>query len=152
MKRKFLLDTNTVSALTQKHADHHATIALKASTLGNDDEMYISIVTIYEMEYGAVHAQNSKTAQEMWTAIEVVKNSFVILGLTTNEAKIFAQLKERYRQSTGIGKKALIKHNIDFMIAATAIENKAIIVSNDWKMFSTIQKFQSDFQWEDWTQ
>jgi predicted nucleic acid-binding protein len=37
------------------------------------------------------------------------------------------------------------------MIAATAIENKAIIVSNDRKMFSTIEKFQPDFQWEDWT-
>jgi len=152
MKKKFLLDTNTVSALAQKYAEHHIAVALKASALDNNDELYISIVSLYEMEYGARHAKNSRTALEMRTAIEAVKNSFAILGLTTDSAKIFAELKERYQQATGIGKKALIKHNVDFIIAATAIENKAIIVSNDCKMFSTIQKFQSDFQWEDWTQ
>jgi predicted nucleic acid-binding protein len=38
------------------------------------------------------------------------------------------------------------------MIASTAIEIGAILVSNDHNMFKTIQKFQSDFKWEDWTQ
>jgi len=38
------------------------------------------------------------------------------------------------------------------MIAATALENKAILVSNDRKMFTVIQEIQSDFQWQDWTE
>jgi predicted nucleic acid-binding protein len=97
MKKKFLLDTNTVSALGQKYAEHHTTIALKASALDESDDVYISIVSLYEMEYGARHAKNSRTAQEMRSTIETVKKSFAILGLTTDGAKIFAQLKERYQ-------------------------------------------------------
>jgi predicted nucleic acid-binding protein len=50
-----------------------------------------------------------------------------------------------------IGKRSLPKHNIDLMIAATAIESEAILVSNDKKMFELIQNIQSDFKWEDWT-
>jgi predicted nucleic acid-binding protein len=50
-----------------------------------------------------------------------------------------------------LGKKALLKHNVDLMIAATALDNKAILVSNDHKMFATIKSFSPDFQWKDWT-
>jgi len=37
------------------------------------------------------------------------------------------------------------------MIASTALEIGAILVSNDPKIFGLIQKIQSDFQWENWT-
>ena len=83
---------------------------------------------------------------------ELVKNEFSILPLTAIGAKIFADIKERYRQEMQIGKKSLIKHNIDLIIAATAIENNAIVISNDHKIFRPFQDFYPSFQWEDWTQ
>ena len=149
---RFLPDTNTLSSLMKKTAAHHITISTKFSSLNDEDEVYVSIVSLYEMEYGARHTKNANLATEMRLAIESVKNSFKILNLTEKGAKIFAEIKERYKQETQIGKKALIKHNVDLMIASTAIEIGAILVSNDHKMFKTIQKFQSNFQWEDWTQ
>jgi len=152
MKKKFLFDTNTLSALTQKYADHHVKISSKVYSLNDDDEVYVSIVSLYEMEYGAKQANNTNMANEMLLAIESVKNHFTILGLTEKGAKIFADIKERYKQEAKLGKKALIKHNVDLMIASTAIEMRAILVSNDHKIFALIQKFRSDFQWEDWTQ
>jgi len=94
-KNKFLLDTNTASSLTQKYAAHHTTVAAKINSLNDDDEIYVSIVTLYEMEYGARHATNIELADAMYDAI---------------------------------------------------------VVSNDHKMFVTIQKINSDFRWEDWTQ
>lgn len=149
---RFLPDTNTLSSLMQKNASHHAIFSAKFSSLHEEDEVYVSIVSLYEMEYGARHAKDADTENEMRLAIESVKNSFTILNLTEEGAKIFADLKERYKQETKLGKKALIKHNVDLMIASTAIEIGAILVSNDHNMFKTIQKFRSDFQWEDWTQ
>jgi predicted nucleic acid-binding protein len=136
----------------QKNADHHAIISAKFSSLNDFDEIYVSIVSLYEMEYGAKHAKDTNMANEMRLAIESVKNSFTILNLTEQGAKIFAEIKERYKQETQLGKRAIIKHNADLMIASTAIEIGAILVSNDHNMFKTIQKFQSDFKWEDWTQ
>jgi predicted nucleic acid-binding protein len=37
------------------------------------------------------------------------------------------------------------------IIAATAIELKATLVSNDETIFKLIDKIRSDFTWEDWT-
>jgi len=60
--------------------------------------------------------------------------------------------KELYRNKKGIGKKALQKHNVDFIIAATAIEHQATLVSHDNKdkIFEILQENYSHFDWEDW--
>jgi len=87
MKKKFLLDTNTLSSLLQKYADYHAIISSKVSSINDDDEIYVSIVSIYEMEYGARHAKDIDMANEMRTAVESAKNNFNILGLTEKGAK-----------------------------------------------------------------
>ncbi|MDM8557460.1 type II toxin-antitoxin system VapC family toxin [Candidatus Parabeggiatoa sp. HSG14] len=152
MKKKFLLDTNTLSSLVQKYADNHAIISSKASSINDNDEIYVSIVSLYEMEYGARHAKDIDMANEMRAAIESVKNNFSILALSEEGAKIFAEIKERYKQEAHLGKKALITQNIDLMIASTALEIGAILVSNDHKIFALIQKIHNDFQWENWTQ
>jgi len=120
--KRFLPDTNTLSSLMQKKTAHQATFSAKFSSLNDEDEVYVSIVSLYEMGYGARHAK----ANEMRLAIESVKNSFTILNLTEEGAKIFADIKERYKQETQLGKKAIIKHNADLMIASTAIEMGAI--------------------------
>ena len=56
-------------------------------------------------------------------------------------------------EEKGIGKKALQKHNIDLIIAATAIEVGATLVSQDNKdkIFEILKNVRDDF-WEDWTQ
>ncbi len=89
----------------------------------------------------------------MQLAIQSVKNEFQIVSLTEIGAKFFADIKEQYRDKKNIGKKALIKHNIDLMIAATAIEIGAILITNDTKdkIPAIIKSFQTDFEWEDWT-
>ena len=151
-EENFLLDTNTASALTQKQAIHHAIIAEKFyHSLPNNSEVYISIVSLYEMEYGAKHTTDIQIANAMRQAIDVIKTEFTILHLSEQGAQIFADIKEGYRQEMQIGKKALIKHNVDFIIAATAIEHNATIISNDHKMFAPIQNFYPGFKWEDWT-
>jgi len=104
-KRNFLLDTNTLSSFAQKNAKHHAIIVSKTSALDDNDEVYMSIVSLYEMEYGAKHAQDSNTAQEMRIAIEVIKNSFQIVHLTTEGAKIGAVLKNAINKQPVLEKK-----------------------------------------------
>ena len=153
MNRKFLFDTNALSSLTIEGNDGHEKILSKMSELNDNDKLFTSILSIYEMEYGMRHAKDESLIQQMKLAIESVKNEFQIVPLTEIGAKIFADIKEQYRDQKNIGKKALIKHNIDLMIAATAIEIGAVLITNDTKdLIPTIIKtFHSDFDWEDWT-
>ncbi len=107
------------------------------------------------MEYGARHIRDKypEMALEMKLAIQSIKDEFLILNLTDEGAIIFADIKEQYQTKKGVGKKALIRHNVDLMIVATAIEAGAILVTNDTKdqIPEIIQSFRNDFDWEDWT-
>ncbi len=151
-KKKYLLDTNAVSSLTQEHSNDYEKISAKVASL--EGELYISILSIYEMEYGAFHADNPDIAHQARLAIQLIKDEdeITILPLTEAGAEIFGEIKEQYRQEKGIGKKALQKHNVDLMLAATAIEVEATYVSHDNKdrIFEILQNLRDDFDWEDW--
>jgi predicted nucleic acid-binding protein len=152
MNKKFLFDTNALSCLTIEGNYAHDAILSKVALL-NNYEIYVSILSIYEMEYGIKHAKEQNIINEMRTAIQAIKNKFQIMPLTEASAKIFAEIKEQYKEQKGLGKKSIIKHNVDFMIVATAIEIGAVLITNDTKdeIPSIIKVCRSDFDWEDWT-
>ena len=151
--RKFLFDTNALSSFTRESNDGYHAISSKVASLNDSDELYASILSIYEMEYGVLHAKKQNIIAEMKEAIQFVKDEFQIVPLTDNGAKIFADIKEQYQEKKGMGKKALIKHNVDLMIASTAIEIEAVLITNDTKdaIPIIIKACRSDFEWEDWT-
>lgn len=153
MNNKFLFDTNALSSLTRDKNDGHDKILSKVDSLDDSDELYASILSLYEMEYGIRHSKDQNIIDEMRIAVQDVKDEFKIVPLTENGAKIFADIKEQYREKKIIGKKALIKHNIDLIIAATAIEIGATLITNDTKdkIPNIIKSFRADFDWEDWT-
>ena len=152
-KPKCLLDTNAISSLTQEHSNDYEKISAKVESL--DVELYVSILSIYEMEYGASHADDLNIAHKARLAIQLIKDEeeITILPLTKKGAEIFGEIKEQYRKEKGIGKKALQKHNVDLMLVATAIEVGATFISHDNKdkIFEILKNIRNDFDWEDWT-
>ena len=154
----FLLDTNAIIHLSRRKAEHHKNIKAKllSKALQFDVNICISMVSLYELEYGVAHTDDEKIISESRRIIESIKKDkeITIFSLTENAAKIFGEIKEQYRKQKGIGKKALQKHNADLMIASTAIEIKATLVSQDNKdkIFEILKNVRDDFQWEDWTQ
>jgi len=50
---------------------------------------------------------------------------------------------------TGIGKKEVKRHTVDFILASTAIESNAVIVSEDG-IFKKIKEFYPSLQVENW--
>lgn len=85
-------------------------------------------------------------------AIEFVKNKFrnSILPITEETAELFGKIKGDYKEKTGINPENIKKHTVDFLLAATAISEGAVLVSQD-DIFRLIQEFRTDFEWEDWT-
>ena len=155
---KFLLDTNAIIHLSKINAEHHEKIKTKMLEKAFqvvDIKFGISIVSLYELEYGVAHTNNEKIIFESKRIIKSIKEDkeITIFSLTEVGAEIFGEIKEQYRKKKGIGKKALKKHNVDLMIAATAIEAGATLVSQDNKdkIFEILKSVRDDFEWEDWT-
>jgi len=57
-EKKYLLDTCILSALKKPTADGHIQAVTRLNALDDDDEVYISILSIYELEAGASHTLN----------------------------------------------------------------------------------------------
>jgi predicted nucleic acid-binding protein len=117
---KYLLDTNMASyAVDQQSPYHHAVIG-RLSQLAVDDTAYLSVLTLYEIEYGVVLAPADKR-DKVIAAHDLLKSLFPILPITVQGSTVFGQLKANYRNKTGIHDKALERHNIDFVIASGAL-------------------------------
>ena len=105
--QNFLLDTNAVIALTRPDSLEFKQIAPRIASLHPDAKLSISILSIYEMEYGAAHASMPEIARKAKGAIQRLdaENQITILPLTMLGAKIFGDIKEQYRSVKVIGKK-----------------------------------------------
>ena len=108
----------------------------------------VSVLTFYELEYG--HANSPETMKSILRKrIERARSFFSILPVSLESANTFGLLKKELQDVQNLGKKPLKKHNIDLMLASTAITKSCILVSMD-KLYSTIQKFNSTLQIENW--
>jgi predicted nucleic acid-binding protein len=64
-------------------------------------------------------------------------------------AEIYGEIKILYEKHTGIGKKEIKRHTVDLILASTAIDANAVIVSDD-RIFKTIKDFYPSLLVENW--
>ncbi len=117
---KYFLDTNIVSYLLQKNVSVQT--KLKELIDRDDTELYISVVTYYELKRGLI-ASNATTKLQVLQVIlhsyfEVVMMDF---DMYERSAQIYADLK----------KDGNLIEDDDIFIGATALENNAILVTNN---------------------
>lgn len=55
-----MFDTCALSAVKQPNDKYHAQYIAKLSIINSCDEVYASIVSLYEMEYGARHIRDEQ--------------------------------------------------------------------------------------------
>ena len=56
----YLLDSNTVSDLYNKASLQHGSVRNRLAALTDKDNVYVSVLTLYEMEYGYANAPMDK--------------------------------------------------------------------------------------------
>jgi predicted nucleic acid-binding protein len=110
MNEKYLLDTNIVSDLFNKESIEYQKLQLKLISLGSDVEIYISILTLYELEYGYENAPDD-LKDKIRTKINKIENSFSILPLSKPGVSYFGKLKKALKDLTGLKKENLRKYN-----------------------------------------
>lgn len=152
---KYLLDTDISSYLADPNSPFHEPVFLKLRSLSDKDEVFIPILTFYELEYGI--CCGSPDFVSMLTETEKSLLARVpVIPLSRAGAKIFGEIKYAYRknvevnfESKGELEKHLQKKNVDFIIASSAIETGSVLVSND-AIFPQLKEIRSDFMTENW--
>jgi predicted nucleic acid-binding protein len=144
---KYLLDTNIIAYLADRDSIYNQAVVNHFTQLQDDDIVAISILTLYELHYSIANAS------EISTAVTALKQqlceSLEIIPLSQTGAKIFGELKVRYRKIQ-VHKKLLALDTIDLMLASTAIEANAVLVSND-NIFEKLKYLHPELIVENWT-
>jgi len=146
----YLLDSNVVSAFYDKFSLNHQQIAQQLASLSSDDKVFISIITFYELEYGYSNAPYDKK-EVIRIKIEEAKKDFSILPLTLAGSLFFGQLKKKLINFRELKKENAKKHNIDIILASSAILNSCFLVSSD-RIYSDLKKEEPQLKTIDWSE
>ena len=146
--RRYILDTNIISNL-QADTVNGLKILGRLEKLSQDDEVCISIVVLYELVYGLNNITDMDEKAAVEKGIGFIKEYLTIVPLDMKEVDIFANLKTKYKVSTGIHSNAIKRHNLDLLIASTAIAIGAVIVSQD-KIFEKLSTIEPALKYENW--
>ena len=144
----YLLDSNTISELYDSSAAQHATISKHISALSNQDQLCISIVSLYELEYGWANAPDEKKPA-LRQAITDIQADFGVLALSAQGANVFGDLKKRLKEARSPSKENMKKFNVDLMLAAAALTVQCVLVSAD-AMYRELQRYHSALRIENW--
>lgn len=84
----YLLDSNTVSDLYNRTSSQHELVRKRLLTLTDKDNVYVSVLTLYEMEYGYANAPVEKKSA-IRQQIQFLREDLEILPLNQEAASIF---------------------------------------------------------------
>ncbi len=145
---KYLLDSNIISDFYDKYSEVNPKIFQKLESLSDEDHIYVSILTLFEFEYGWANAPEDKKFIIKQKIIEV-QQDFEFLPLTFKGAEVYGLLKKAIKDSRLLNKETIKKYNIDLMVGATAIENNCILVSSD-SIYEELKNIFSGLRIENW--
>ena len=145
---RYLLDSDIVTDLYDKSAANHPKIIGRLASLDDADEVCISILTVYEFEYGLANAPDGKR-DAVAKKVAEAQIDFVVLPLSSTGAKSFGVLKKALKDRRSLTHAGVKKHNIDLIIAATALAEDCTLVSGD-AVYREFQTSHPDLALEDW--
>ena len=145
---KYIFDTNVTSVLGRNQQVSYDLLE-KLSNLPDEDIISVSVLTLYESNYGLRNSNNEEQKQEIINNMNFIQKYFDVISLDLKEMEIYADLKVAYKNHTGITKKDAKKNDIDLLIASSAIAENTILVSND-KIFETLSKVEPNLKYENW--
>lgn len=114
---KYVLDTNIAAAMLNMHAG----VLMRLAPLPIE-EVGLSLLTIGELLFGA---RNSRRAGENLAKVERLRQSFPILPVDEPVIERYAVVR------ADLVTRGRPKNDFDLIIACTALEHAAVLVTND---------------------
>lgn len=125
MNNKYMLDTDICSYIIKENSE----LAVQKFWEHKNDELCISVISYAELMYGSLH----RGSLSMNSKIKRFLESFSIINFDESAAKHYAQIRQTL-VSEGIP-----IEDMDMLIAACAISENAVLVTNNEKHFSRIE-------------
>ena len=101
---KYLIDSDIASYLEDRNAPAHPNVMKRFAGLEEEDEVYLSIMTLYEMNYSVANARDeSESHRRLQAAVASFQAGFTILPLTETGADIYSRLSEKNRDELKSG-------------------------------------------------
>lgn len=144
----YLLDSNTVSTISASDSYGYDYAIEKFQRCEETDLVCISILTMYEFQYAIANTPEN-TKRNLKESMSLFMNFFTPVPLSATGAMIFGDLRREFERYHGMKKRESQRHVVDLMIAATAIDCNAIVVSAD-RIFRTLTKIDYRLKHEDW--
>ena len=139
---RYLLDTNIVSYLVDTTSPFHEAVQSELAALSDTDEVALSILSLYELHHWFAY----DLAQQ--GAVEEVIRDFTLLPLPESGAELFGALMRDLRASAS--RHDVQRYAIDCMIAVTALNHQARLVSND-ALFAQVAQIIPSLELVSWT-
>ena len=147
---RYLLDTNILSDLYNNNSNNHLKIIDHIQKLKKEDEIVVSVLSMYEMSYALQNSPEHKK-DKIKQGIDNISQSFVILPLILRYIELFGLLKKQFKDSRSINKENIKKHTMDIMLASCMLSDDCTLVSAD-KIFPALKQLNNQLQIKDWTQ
>ncbi len=138
---RYLIDTNILSYLVDTASPFHRPVRDRLAALADEDEVALSILSLYELHHWFAH-QPARQA-----AADAIIGDFVILPLPEAGAPRFGALTRAL--CAGARPHDPQRAAIDCMIAVTAIEHGAVLVSGD-TLFPRLTRLAPELRVENW--
>lgn len=88
---KYLFDTDALTFLYDDQRQEHLHVITKLESLKNTDLLFVSVLSIFELEYSYANAEDSLKRQQIRNTIDDIKNSrfITLLPLEAESARIY---------------------------------------------------------------
>jgi predicted nucleic acid-binding protein len=139
---RYLLDTNVVSHLADTASPFHAAARGGLAGLADGDEVALSVLSLYELHHWFAYRPAD---QEV---VEELARDFVVLPLPEAGAARFGVLMRGLR--SGLQRSQVQRHALDCMIAVTALERGAALVTGD-ALFARLAALEPELRVVSWT-
>ena len=125
----YLLDTDTISHIVRNHPK-----AIKNLIKHEEDEICISVITYAELYYGL----EKKGSERLFNEVRVITGKCRIIDFNASQSEIYGKIRlELEKSGTPLG-------DMDMLIAAAAMSEKAILITHNKKHFSKIRGIKVD--------
>lgn len=139
---RHLVDADIVSYLVDTASPFHAKVRERLADLADGDEVVLSVLSLYELHHWLAFEDSPRAAVE-----EAVRD-IAVLPLPLGGAALFGSAMRDLRGR--LPRADLHRRKVDCMIAVTAREHGAVLVSNDG-LFRQLAVLMPGLLVKDWT-
>lgn len=147
---KYLFDSDAVTILyDDSRKTHHDALHHHVRQLKDDDCLHTSVIVVYELEYSFANAPDDKKVPIRDTIDSVLNDFDAILPVKLEAAALYGELKTLLKHARHLDRKAMRRHNIDIILASTAVETQSVLIGMD-KIYQDIERLHKNFRFENW--